>query len=73
MIDTFENRAALQTPASLAEAMRDGKILEAKAVMCDSKHNLIVDLKFMRGSSPGRKGPWALRTAPCGTSPSSPG
>ena len=52
LIDTFENRAALQTPASLAEAMRDGKILEAKAVMCDSKHNLIVDLKFMRGLIP---------------------
>ena len=56
LIDTFENRAALQTPASLAEAMRDGKILEAKAVMCDSKHNLIVDLKFMRGLIPREEG-----------------
>ena len=52
LMDTFENRAAHQTPASLAEAMRDGKILEAKSIMCDSKHNLIVDLKFMRGIIP---------------------
>ena len=56
MIDTFENRAALQTPASLAEAMRDQTILEAKAIMCDSKHNLIVDLKFMRGLIPREEG-----------------
>ena len=56
MIDTFENRASLQTPAALAEAMRDGKILEAKAVMCDSKHNLIVDLNFMRGIIPREEG-----------------
>ena len=56
LIDTFENRAALQTPASLAEAMRDQTILEAKAIMCDSKHNLIVDLKFMRGLIPREEG-----------------
>ena len=56
LIDTFENRASLQTPAALAEAMRDGKILEAKAVMCDSKHNLIVDLNFMRGIIPREEG-----------------
>lgn len=61
MIDTFENRAALQTPASLAEAMRDGKILEAKAVMCDSKHNLIVDLKFMRGLIPREEGALGIK------------
>ena len=56
LIDTFENRAAIQSPASLSEAMRDGKILEAKAIMCDSKHNLIVDFKFMRGLIPREEG-----------------
>ena len=61
LIDTFENRASLQTPASLAEAMRDGKILEAKALMCDSKHNLIVDLKFMRGIIPREEGAIGIR------------
>ena len=61
MIDTFENRAALQTPASLGEAMRDGKNQEAKALMCDSKHNLIVDLKFMRGLIPREEGALGIK------------
>lgn len=56
LIDTFENRAAMQSPAALSEAMRDGKILEARALMCDSKHNLIVDFKFMRGIIPREEG-----------------
>lgn len=56
LIDAFENRAATQSPTSLAEAMRDQKILEAKALMCDSKHNLIVDFKFMRGLIPREEG-----------------
>lgn len=41
--------------------MRDGKILEAKAVMCDSKHNLIVDLKFMRGLIPREEGALGIK------------
>ena len=52
LIDTFENRAALQTPASWQRLCGIKTILEAKAIMCDSKHNLIVDLKFMRGLIP---------------------
>lgn len=56
LLDTFENRAALQSPASLSEAMRDGTILEARAMMCDSRHDLIVDLKFMRGIIPREEG-----------------
>ncbi len=56
LLDTFENRAATQSPAALAEAMRDQKILEAKAVMCDSKHDLIVDFKFMKGIIPREEG-----------------
>lgn len=56
LIDTFENKAALQSPVSLSEAMRDKKILEARALMCDSKHNLIVDFKFMKGIIPREEG-----------------
>ncbi len=74
LIDTFENRAALQTPASLAEAMRDGKILEAKAMMCDSKHNSDCGLEIYAGAHPpGGRGDRALRMAVCGISPSFPG
>ena len=56
LLDTLENQAAIQSPASLAEAMREGRILEGKAVMCDSKHNLLVDLRAMRGFIPREEG-----------------
>lgn len=56
LIDTFENKAAMQSPAALSEAMRDQKILEARAIMCDSKHDLIVDFKFMKGIIPREEG-----------------
>ena len=42
-----EGLATCQTPITLAtlnDALEKGKILEAKALMCDSEHNLIVDL-----------------------------
>ncbi len=61
LLDTFENRAATQSPAALAAAMGDGRILEAKAVMCDSKHNLIVDFKFMKGIIPREEGAIGIR------------
>lgn len=49
---TPQNRAALANPAALADACRDGQILEARAVVCDSEHNLIVDLGCMKGIIP---------------------
>ncbi len=49
LIDTPLNKAALASAAALADACRDGQILEARAVVCDSEHNLIVDLGCMRG------------------------
>ena len=61
LIDTFENRASLGSPAALSEAMRDSKILEARAIMCDSDHNLIVDFQFMRGIIPREEGAIGIR------------
>lgn len=51
-IDTPQNRAMLRCGATLQEAFSSGRILEARAVMCDSEHNLIVDLGFCRGLIP---------------------
>lgn len=48
-IDTYENLEALSSLKSLGDAMRDNKILEARATVCDKNHNLIVDLGFMKG------------------------
>ena len=44
-----ENTYYLKNPNTLEEARQQKKILEARAVICDAQHNLIVDLGFTRG------------------------
>ncbi len=56
LIDTPENRGILQSITLLSEACRDKTILEARAMICDSEHNIIVDLKCMRGIIPREEG-----------------
>ena len=56
LIDAPENQAALRTPASLSDASREKRILEARAMICDSAHNLIVDLGCMKGIIPREEG-----------------
>lgn len=46
----------LSSPAGIAEAAARGEILEAKAVLCDLDHNLIVDLGCMKGIIPRTEG-----------------
>ena len=48
LIDTRENQAVLRSPRLLKEASEDGIILEARAKLCDSSHNLCVELGNMR-------------------------
>ncbi len=56
LIDTAENRAAFKSAAALTDAFRERRILEARAVVCDSAHNLIVDLGCMKGIIPREEG-----------------
>ena len=49
---TAENREYLSSVPALERAMREGKILEAPAAMCDSDMNLYVDLGAVRGVIP---------------------
>ena len=60
-MERAENVAAMQSPAALAEAMREGRILEARAVMCDGGHDLLVDLPCMRGVIPREEGAIGIR------------
>lgn len=46
------NTENLKSPASIQEAMQKKTPLEARAAVCDSDHNLIVDLGFMKGIIP---------------------
>lgn len=49
LVDTEENRAAMRDSESLERAMYEKKVLEARALLCDSRHNIIVDLGCMKG------------------------
>ena len=60
-IYTQENRAATQNFSSLNDACRDSKILEGRAVVCDSAHNLLVDLGCMKGIIPREEGAIGIR------------
>lgn len=61
LASTQENINILSSPSLLSEAMRDQTILEAKAVVCDSRHNLIVDLGTMKGIIPREEGAIGIR------------
>jgi small subunit ribosomal protein S1 len=52
LIATPGNRQAQQSIAALQEAMEQGRILEGRTLVCDSGHNLIVELGCCRGLIP---------------------
>lgn len=56
LINTIENANATKSKATLNESMLCGKILEGRAMVCDSEHNLIVDLPCMKGIIPRIEG-----------------
>lgn len=55
-IHTEENRRCMQSVSALAEACASKRILEARAVLCDSEHNLHVELPCMAGIIPRGEG-----------------
>lgn len=55
-IDTLENRTALESVFTLQEAWTAGRLLEGRAILCDTQHNLIVDLGCARGYIPRLEG-----------------
>ena len=56
LIDTVQNRFNLSSQANLAQACANKTIVEARAIVCDSSHNLIVDLICMKGIIPREEG-----------------
>ena len=60
LIETAGNISALRSKMNIAEACAENKILEAWAVICDSEHNLIVDMGCMKGIIPREEGEYKL-------------
>ena len=52
LLKTEENQASLRSYSALLDCLNSGRILEAPCIICDSRHNLIVDLGCMRGVIP---------------------
>lgn len=50
--ETKQNKRNIMSAAALRESFFEGRILEARAVLCDSEHNLHVDLGGMKGIIP---------------------
>ena len=61
LISTAENLSAMQSISALTDAYHEGRILEGRAVVCDSAHNLIVDLGIMKGIIPREEGAIGIR------------
>ena len=61
VIDTAANRAALRSYEAMCEAMERKTILEARAVLCDSRHDLQVPLPCMHGVIPREEGAVGIR------------
>lgn len=56
LIEKYDNKQAVKNLESLRFAQSVGKILEAKAIICDNEHNLIVQLPFSRAVIPREEG-----------------
>ncbi len=56
LLQTAQNKMALSSFDNLKQAMENKTILEAKAILCDSEHNLIVDLNGIKGIIPKNEG-----------------
>lgn len=61
LINSTENTAFISSVTGLKEAMRTQKILEATALVCDSGHNLIVDLNGIKGIIPREEGALGIK------------
>ncbi|MDE6035185.1 MAG: S1 RNA-binding domain-containing protein [Ruminococcus sp.] len=53
---TSENQKYISSMEGLADAMANGVILEARVAVCDSSHNLIIDLPCGKGIIPRTEG-----------------
>ena len=56
LINKPSNIFALSNINTLIDAMKNGDILESRAILCDSEHNLHVDLNGIKGIIPREEG-----------------
>ncbi len=61
LIEEKGNSLCMQNLTTLGEAYKEQRILEARATVCDSLHNLTVDLGCIKGVIPRQEGALGIR------------
>lgn len=61
LLNTADNKRNMFSASSLNAAFLNQEILEANVLLCDSEHNLIVDLEIMKGIIPREEGAIGIR------------
>ncbi len=61
LMETQENSGYMTSVSTLCEAYKEQKILEARATVCDSMHNLTVDLGCIKGIIPRKEGALGIK------------
>lgn len=56
LLDTPHNQLTIRSATNLAEAAMEGRVVEARAVLCDADHNLHVEMPCMEGIIPYMEG-----------------
>ena len=56
LLNTPENTERLSSKDAVYNCIKSGEIIEAPCIVCDSRHNLIVDLGCIRGIIPREEG-----------------
>ena len=56
LLDTPHNQLTIRSATNLAEAAMEGRVVEARAVLCDADHNLHVEMRCMEGIIPYYEG-----------------
>ena len=52
LLHTEKNKSSIASISSIERSLTEGRILEARAILCDANHNLIVDLGEITGVIP---------------------
>lgn len=61
LIDKSENSKYFKSLSTLNDAYFEEKILEARALLCDAQHNLIVDMGCIKGIIPREEGALGIK------------
>ena len=61
LIEKTENAHFFKSINTLNDALHEEKIIEARAIVCDASHNLIVDMGCMKGIIPREEGALGIK------------